>query len=300
MEDLIKKLGILFIILAAIAMSSLIVAVFLSFAGNTSLTSGNVAVIPITGVIANAEDAWTDYAQPDTIVAWIDDANNDPTIKAIVFEINSPGGSPVASDEIAQAIMRANKTTVAYIRDMGASGAYWIASSTDHIIANRMSLTGSVGVTGSYIEWAGTLRRYNATYRQFKAGEYKEIGNPFADASLEEQQVYQAKIDRLQEFFIQHVREERNLTTAQVKSISTGEPFLGVEALPLGLVDELGSKAELDAYLMQKLGEKPTYSYYEKPSTLIEQLGLVKSSAAPSMEQTIASEAAYSGAGLRT
>ena len=85
-----------------------------------------------------------------------------------------------------------------------------------------------------------------------------------------------------------------------ILSLAGGRVWTGRQAKANGLVDELGSKAELDAYLMQKLGEKPTYSYYEKPSTLIEQLGLVKSSAAPSMEQTIARDAAYSGAGLRT
>lgn len=300
MEDLIKKLGVLIVILAAIAFSSIIVAIILSFAGDTTFATGNVAVIPVTGIIANAENGWSDYAQPDTIVKWIEDADKNPAIKAIVLEINSPGGSPVASDEIAQAVMRANKTTVAYIRDTGASGAYWIASSADHIIANRMSLTGSVGVTGSYIEWAGTLRRYNATYRQYTGGERKELANPFADADAQDARIYQAKIDTLHAIFVEHVRSERNLTDEQVQTISTGEPFLGVEALPLGLVDELGSKAELDAYLTTVLSEKPTYRQYSRPKTVIEELGLVSAPRAPGVEQLIAQETAYAGSGLRT
>ena len=81
-------------------------------------------------------------------------------IKAIVLEINSPGGSAVASDEIASAVKKSNKPTVAVIREAGASGGYWIASSTDHIIANRMSITGSIGVISSYLEFSGLIEKY--------------------------------------------------------------------------------------------------------------------------------------------
>jgi protease-4 len=217
-----------------------------------------------------------------------------------VLSIDSPGGAPVASDEIAQAVLAANKTVIAYIRETGASGAYWIASSADHIIANRMSLTGSVGVTGSYIEWAGTLRRFNATYRQYTGGAYKELGSPFTEATAAEEAVYQAKIDLLHTFFIEHVRERRNLTNEQVRAIRTGEPFLGIEAKDLGLVDELGGKATLDAYLRNLTGEEPQYVYYERPKSFVEELGLVHAPRAQGLTDVVRLDAAYTGEGLRT
>lgn len=301
MEDLLKKLGIITLLLALLAFTSVFVAIALSFASDTTvLGNGNVAVIPVTGVIMNGEDTWSTIANPDDIIAWIEDADADPNVQAIVLEINSPGGSPVASDEISQAVLRANKTVVARIRDTGASGAYWVASSSDYIIANRMSLTGSVGVTGSYVEWAGTLRRYNATYREFTGGERKELANPFDDLTPSEAALFQAKIDLLHDVFTEHVAERRNLTQEQRATVRTGEPFLGLEAIELGLVDELGGQYELDTYLEELLGEEPAYVHYSAPKTLLEEFGLVSAPRQPRIEDVLASDVAYTGGALRT
>ena len=112
-------------------------------------TEGNVALITIEGVITTDGGASTigeTTISSSQITEFLADAEANKDIKAIVLEINSPGGSAVASDEIASAVKKSNKPTVAVIREAGASGGYWIASSTDHIIANRMSITGSIGV----------------------------------------------------------------------------------------------------------------------------------------------------------
>ena len=130
--------------------------------------SGNIALIPIHGVILGTEDSQSFFetvtSSLDT-VELIEKADKNPNIKAMIFEINSPGGSAVASQEIADAVKKTNKTTVAWVREVGASGAYWIASSANHVVANRASITGSIGVIASYLEFPGLLGKYNVTYQ---------------------------------------------------------------------------------------------------------------------------------------
>ena len=114
--------------------------------------SGNVALIPIDGVIVGDKDSdflFESVTSSPEAVELIEKANKNPNIKAIILEINSPGGSAVASEEIANAIRKTNKTTVAWIREAGASGAYWVASATDYVVANRASITGSIVVIAS-------------------------------------------------------------------------------------------------------------------------------------------------------
>ena len=288
MENVIKKIGLLVLIVALLTISSLVVAVILSFGAGTTLATGNVAVIPIEGVISNENPGFlasgmdTQYIRDS-----IKRASEDSSIKAIVLEINSPGGAPVASDEIGIAVKQANKTTVAFIRDTGASGAYWIASNAKYIIANRMSITGSVGVTASYIDFAGTLARFNATYEQLTGGQYKELGSQFANLTPDERLLLQRKIDMLHEFFLSEVQQNRNLSNSTVQTISTGEFYLGAEAIKLGLVDELGSYPELDAYLTKKIGETPVYVTYEKPKGLLDSLYGLKQSLFPSTKTSL-------------
>lgn len=276
MESTIKKLGLLLLILGMLAFTSMFVAIVLSFAGSTELTNGNVAVIPITGLITTASDPWSATVDPQFVREAIERAENDDRVKAIVLEINSPGGSAVASDEIGQALRLTEKPTVSWIREAGASGGYWIASNTDHIIANRMSITGSVGVTASYIEFAGTLRRYNASYVELHSGEYKELGNPFDYLTEEEHALLQTKIDRIHVFFLDEVQQNRNLTDEQMAAVRTGEFYIGAEAYDLGLVDELGSFPEVEAYVEELIGEEPVFTRYEKPQGLLQGLGFVK------------------------
>lgn len=278
-----RWLFVLLIIGAVLIISLMIVGLFaLLFAGNQSTYtgSGNVAVIPITGVILTEGTAGLfsdDVTSSTDVVAFIEQAENDPNIKAILFEINSPGGSAVASDEIGTAIKKTTKPTVSWIREVGASGGYWVASTTDVIVANRMSITGSVGVVASYLEFSGLLRRYNVTYQEMTGGVYKELGSPMKNLTEQERGVLQQKIDRIHEYFIQEVTENRNLDKAVVKEIATGEFFLGVEAKDLGLVDVLGGKDEVLAILEESIEETPQLVRYEKRRTLFDVLGEVLS-----------------------
>ena len=234
--------------------------------------SGNVAVIPIEGVILGSDDSgfFESVATSQDIIELIEKADENTGIKAIILEINSPGGSAVASEEIANAVKKTNKTTVAWIREVGASGAYWVASASEHIVASRVSITGSIGVISSYLEFPGLLEDYNVTYRRLVSGKYKDIGSPLKEMTSEEQEIFQRNLDLIRDYFVSEVAKNRNLNKKDVDKIANGLFYLGTQAKELGLVDELGSKDEAVAYIEKKEGIKAEIVEYEKEEGLLE------------------------------
>lgn len=242
----------------ALVMMSLIGLLSLVMMGaGEPIQDGNVAIIPIKGVITgeSMDGLFVEnVASSKAIVNMIEKANEDSEIVAIIFEINSPGGSPVASEEIAAAIKETNKTTVAWIREVGASGAYWIASSCDTIIANRMSITGSIGVISSYLDFSGLINDHNVSYQRLVAGKYKDIGSPFRELSIEEEKILQGQLDKIHEFFIEEVANNRGLSIEETKIVANGLFYIGHDAKENGLVDILGGKREAVKYIEKKHG----------------------------------------------
>lgn len=217
---------------------------------------GNVALIPINGIITGdgASYLGQDTVSSQTIVDFIEEAEKDELLKAIVLEINSPGGSAVASDEIAAAVKKSEKPVIALIRESGASGAYWIASATNYIVANRMSITGSIGVVSSYLEFSGLMEKYGVEYERLVAGDYKDMGSPYQKLSDKEKKIMQSKLNKIHDYFIAEVVKNRNMSENHVRKLATGEFYLGVEAKELGLVDELGDKDTVEKILKEKYG----------------------------------------------
>ncbi|HLC66694.1 MAG TPA: signal peptide peptidase SppA [Candidatus Nanoarchaeia archaeon] len=236
---------------------------------------GNVAVIKIVGPISvERATGWGVTATSSReVLKLLQDAEDDPGIDAILLDINSPGGSAVASDEIGQAVKNSSKPTVALIRELGASGGYWVASASDHVVANRLSLTGSIGVIGSYLEFAGLMDRYNVTYRRLVAGKYKDMGSPFKELTPEEEQLFQSVLDDMRSEFIDEVARNRNLPRAQVERLATGQIYLGKQALELGLVDELGSEEEAKTYLHSRLNITVDLVPFDPEPSLLDILG---------------------------
>jgi protease-4 len=230
-------------------------SIFASLSSPTTFETGNVAVIPIKGIILSENGGGvfaSESLSSAQIINWIEEAEEDPLIEAIVFEINSPGGTPVASEQIARAIKETEKPTVAVIQDIGASGAYWVASSTDIIFANQLSLVGSIGVIASYVELAGTLERYNATYKSLKAGEFKDTGSPLKELTNREEQLLQNQLDKIHDIFIKEVAQNRGLPEDKIRTIANGWVYLGVDSQQIGLVDRLGNKQDAYDYLEEK------------------------------------------------
>ncbi len=239
------------------------------------ITGGNVAVVPIKGTLSSDKSSdllEKDSTSADTIIDWIKDANKNAQTKAIILDIDSPGGSPVATDEIARAVKESNKTVVAVIREAGASGAFWVATAADYIFANRMSTTGSIGVVGSYLEFAGLLQNYNVTYRRLIAGQYKDAGSRWKEMTPEEQNLYQKLLNQVHADFVQEVAANRKLPIEKVKEIAHGFVLTGQEAKELGLVDALGNKDDAVTYIEQRLNITAKLYEFTPAKTFFEEL----------------------------
>jgi len=227
-----------------------------------SINEGNVAIINIKGIISYSQEGIGEStANVDDIIENIDDAMSNDA-KGIIFLINSPGGTVVATDELANKIKTLDVPTVAVIRDIGTSGAYWVASSTDYIFSNPMSLTASIGATSSYLSFEGTLEDFNVSYNRIVSGKFKDIGTPFKKLTLEEKEKLKSMINQVGEYFVEQVALNRNLTIEEVRKIATGEPILGKRAYAIGLVDALGNLNDAKEYLRDKLNTTiKTYEY---------------------------------------
>jgi protease IV len=241
---------------------------------------GNVAIIPIEGVITGSGGGsfGSQTLASRDIVDFIKAADESKQVQVIVLEINSPGGGAVASDEIATAVKKTKKPVVALIREVGASGGYWIASATEHIIANRMSITGSIGVISSYLEFSGMMEEYGVGYERLVAGSKKDVGTPFRKLKTDEKDLLEQKLNKVHDYFIQAIAENRDMPVQEVTAVATGEFYLGVEAKQKGLIDQLGGKDELEDYIMKTYNLNTVdYVIYQKEVGLLDVLGGVVS-----------------------
>lgn len=270
-----KAIGAIFGALVSIIFFLMILVFVISMVSpSNNLLGGNIGIVPITGVISTGDgnSMIGEKATPsEKIVEWIKTADKDEKTKAILLEIDSPGGSPVATEEIATAVKNSNKTVVAVIRETGASGAFWVATSADYVFASKMSLTGSIGVVGSRLEFSGLLKDYNVTYRRLVAGKYKDAGSPWKEMTSEEQSLFQTMLDQVHTDFINAVAENRNLPVEKIREIATGFVLTGAQAKELGLIDAIGNKDDAIKYIENKLNItaetyefKPTKSFFEE------------------------------------
>ncbi len=228
--------------------------------------SCNVAGINLHGDIVtyHTNDAYDDqgnlmYDQTSSDeVAWfIEEALANDNIKAIVVDVDSYGGSPVAAEEIANDIKNSKKPVFAYIRDVGLSAAYWAVSGADKIFASKNSDVGSIGITSSYVSNAEKNKKDGLTFVDLSSAKYKDSGTPDKVLTAEERALFLRDINIMHENFIEAVASNRKLATSTVKSIADGSSVLGMKAKELGLIDEIGGPAEVEKYLQTKIGVKP-------------------------------------------
>lgn len=250
-------LGVVLVFLLSVLVSSCTVAV-----------SPKIAIVPISGEIStqSSNSLFSLSASSRDIANQIYSLADDTTIKAIVLDINSPGGSPVASDEISQAIYYAkeNKPVISVISDLGASGAYWVAASSDKIYSAPLSIVGSIGVTSAGLSFENVLQEYNITYRRQIAGEYKDMGTPYREQTEEEEaQKIQTLLDSVHEEFILHVSNNRNMSFEEAQKLATGEIFLGKDAIDLQLVDEIGYMQQVLDELLNEHGNSALIMQYD-------------------------------------
>ena len=164
----------------------------------------------------------------------------DDKVKGIIFDIDSPGGCVVPSEEIAGYIKGIKIPTVALIKDVGASGAYWVASACNFIVANKYSMVGSIGVILPHVEISRLAEKHGISYDGIQSGKYKDMGNMFRSFTKEERKILQEELNEAHEGFIHAIAENRKLDAKKVRSLANGLTYHGSKALKLGLIDAIG------------------------------------------------------------
>lgn len=213
-----------------------------------SATSGAyTALIDVRGVIADKE-----MASADNLVTSLQAAFADPKVKGVVLRINSPGGSPVQSGYVYDEIRRLrglhpDTKVYAVISDLGASGAYYIASAADEIYADKASLVGSIGVTAAGFGFVGAMEKLGVQRRAYTSGEHKAFLDPFEPEKPDETKFWLGVLNVTHEQFIASVKQGRGdrLKDKEHPELFSGLVWTGQQALPLGLIDGLGSASSV-------------------------------------------------------
>ena len=233
-----------------------IVLVLLSFflaslADNPIALSNKIAIVPIQGEISSSGSASTLSALE--VVDALDEAENDPTVSAILLDIDSPGGSIVPTKQIVAKGRELKKPVVSYIGDSGASGAYYVAASSDYIFSDADSITGSIGVISIFPNLEGLLEKIGVKFQVLKVGENKDIGSPFSELNAEQRQIIQTILDDAFSHFKSDVLLFRSgkVDLASFDAVADGRILSGQQAKAIGLVDALGTRNQA----IQKAGE---------------------------------------------
>ncbi len=169
-------------------------------------------------------------------------AEQDKDVRAVLLRINSPGGTVTASDLIYHEVMRfkekTGKKVIASISGIGASGAYYIASAADVIVAHPTAIVGSIGVIMLHLNVQGLLEKIGVGAEAIKSGPQKDTGSPFREMTPEDRKILQGMIDTLQRRFLSVVAQGRK--GMDIKRISDGRIFTTDEAIELKLIDQIG------------------------------------------------------------
>ena len=197
--------------------------------------TGRVAILRLYGPIAGG-------AKTADWIELVRRLRESKRVPAIVLDIDSPGGSATASDDMFLALERlaAKKPLVAAIRGTGASGSYLAAMAARRIVAQPHAIVGSIGVISAGPRLPRLLDRLGVTVSENRAGRLKGMGAPWRDETDEERAKEQAIVDSFYDAFVRRVAKGRHLPEAKVRELATGEIWLGEQAVSLGLVDELG------------------------------------------------------------
>ncbi len=239
-------------VLGLALVSLLVAAVVKSGDGNAlkprSYSGGRevVGIVDISGTImgGGSQGFLSEEMGADQIMIQLRQAAEDPAVKAVVLRLNSPGGTVAATQEITAEVIRLKKKgkkVIASMGDVAASGAYWIASSADVIVANPGTITGSIGVRMDSTDLRGLYDKLGIQNRTFKSGPYKDMGSTDREITPEEKKIFQDMVDDMYGQFVNTVAKGRKMSAGEVKKLADGRIFTGRQAKDIGLVDELGN-----------------------------------------------------------
>jgi len=207
------------------------------------MTGPTVAIIPVNGPIVEGKVtpfSTETVASADEIIPMIKAAKHDDSVKAVVLEVNSPGGSVVASDRIYHALKDMDKPIVVMMGELAASGGYYISMAGKYIIANPNTLTGSIGVISTFPNASKLMDKIGIQMTVVKSGKEKDFGSPYREMTPEERAYWQKVIDETYDSFVEIVAKSRHMPKDKVLKLADGRVYTGKDALKLGLIDALG------------------------------------------------------------
>lgn len=232
----------------------------------TDLSKPHTAVISVKGTIA--EDSF--FGSSEQVISALQKAFEEPNVKGVILDLNSPGGSPVQSDLIYNEIKRLQaedkekRKIYSVVSDVCASGCYYLAAATDQIYANDLSTVGSIGVLFSSFGATELLKKVGIDRRLQTAGKYKAFLDPFSEETEESKQIIQQHLKVVHDVFIERVitgRKDR--IKKNNPDIFSGLFWTGQQSIELGLVDDIKTKAEVAKEI---IGAEKMIDYTSKPT----------------------------------
>ena len=216
----------------------LLAALALSRDGWTGLAGDRIAVVYVEGVIFDSK----------TVNEQLKMYGDDSRVKAVLLRIDSPGGGVAASQEISDQVRwlreEKKKKVVVSMGSVAASGGYYIACQADRIVANRGTITGSIGVIAEWVNYGNLLKWAQMQPQVIKSGEFKDVGSPTREITPKEREYLQGLINQMFAQFVNSVadgRKEAGLTRERITELADGRVYTGEEALREKLIDELGN-----------------------------------------------------------
>ena len=231
------------VILGIVLVTGLLITVaVVSMIGNASgntqtVTTGSgdkIGVVELQGVISSSED----------FVRQVKKFREQSSIRAILIRIDSPGGGVVASQEMYEEVRKTRESGKPVVVSMGAlaaSGGYYVACGASRLVANRGTLTGSIGVISEFLQLHELLGKVGVDVKTIKAGALKDAGSQTRPMTEADQKYFQALMDDVHRQFITVVAEERGFDSAYVCQLADGRVFTGEQAVEAGLVDTIGT-----------------------------------------------------------
>lgn len=232
----------------------------------TKSSSNKIAVVYAVGEIVSGEGS-DDQVGSETVAKALREARLDTSIKAIVFRVNSPGGSALASDVMWREVLlaKAVKPVVVSMGDVAASGGYYISCAANRIFAQPNTITGSIGVFGIIPNAQKALsEKLGITIDTVNTNKHSDVGTILRGATADEYNYIQKSVEDIYDVFITKVAEGRNISKNNVDSVGQGRVWSGTDALKIKLVDELGGINDAIAYAA-KLAKVTSYKLIDLP-----------------------------------
>lgn len=244
----------------------------LNKAGLSSASTDHIARVTITGVITNDEP----------MLKLLKELEEDEKVKAVILNISSPGGSTVGGEAIYEAVreLATKKPVTTHVGTLAASAGYMIAVGSDHIVARRSSIVGSIGVLFQYADASELLDKVGVKVKTVKSSPLKAEPNPFNPASPEAVAMIDRLIQDTYKWFVGIVAERRDMKQFEVLRLADGSIFTGSQSLENGLIDAIGGEdvaikwlndekdISKDLKVIERKPKRPTDSIFGNPAAI--------------------------------